>query len=169
MHVGVSGHGARGAAEMFDGGVEIALLFENAAEIVTGDAVQGIELDGILEASAGFLDVSGLIEGDAEIDVGFNPVGREKEYLAITIHSLRHHSRALFAVEGGFKDFFGSASGQLVRLGGGIGNAELESPLAADRIEGTRGTRRNDENFAAVVEDAEFLKGEGCDGVCGRR
>ena len=49
MHVGMSGHGASGAAKMFDGGVELALLFEDAAEIVAGDAVQGIELDGVLE------------------------------------------------------------------------------------------------------------------------
>lgn len=49
VDVGVSGHGAGGATEMFDGGVEIALLFEDAAEIVARDAVQGIELDGVLE------------------------------------------------------------------------------------------------------------------------
>lgn len=99
-----------------------------------------------------------MVEGDAKIDVRFDPIGREQQNLTVTINRLRQHTGALFAVERGFEDLFGSAPGQLMRLGGGIGNAEWEGPLAADGIEGTRGAGRNDEDFAAMIENAEFLK-----------
>ena len=49
MHVGVRGHGAGGAAEMFDGSVNLTLLFEDAAQVIARDAVHGIELDRRLE------------------------------------------------------------------------------------------------------------------------
>ena len=93
--------------------------------------------------------------------MGFDPVGGELKDFTVTFNRLEHHAGVFFAIERGFENFFGSASGQLVRLGGGIGNAEGKSPLAGDGIERACGAGRNDEEFAAVVENAKFLKREG--------
>ena len=99
-----------------------------------------------------------MIERDAEIDVRLDPVGGEVQYLAVTIDSLREHAGILFAIQRNFENFFGRASGELMRLGVLLGETERKRPLAADGIERAIRAGRNDEDFAAKFDEAKFLE-----------
>ena len=55
VDVGVGGQRPDGAPQMFDGLVQLSLLLEDAAKVVTRDSVQGIELNGGKKFGARFL------------------------------------------------------------------------------------------------------------------
>ena len=65
MDIRVSGHGARGAAQMFHGFVEFAEFFQRAAQVVTRDAVERINLHGGEEAIARVSELAQLVVSDA--------------------------------------------------------------------------------------------------------
>jgi len=119
-------------------------------------------LDSGLETGARLVDIAGLIERNAEINVRFDPVWREMEDFAVAIDRLREHAGTLLAIEGDLENLFGRAPGELMRprLRLRIGKTEGEGPLAADRIKRTIRAGRNDEHFAAEFDEAELLKGD---------
>src|SRR5579863_9615874 len=62
MNVGMSGQRALGALQVFDGLVYLSLFLKDAAEVVSRDSVQGIELNGGEEFRARLLDPAHLIQ-----------------------------------------------------------------------------------------------------------
>ena len=129
MDVGVGGHGAGGAAEMFDGFIEFAEFFESAAEVVARDAVERIDLDGVEKTIAGVGELAELVIGDAEVDVGFDPGGREFDDALIILDGLRQSFGAGFAIERGAEKILGSGPGHGVKLGGLRRHVERKGPL----------------------------------------
>jgi len=152
MDVGVCGHGAGGAAEMVDGLVEFAELFESAAEIVTGDAVERIDLHGCEEGVARVGKLAELVVGDAEIDVRFDPVGREIDDALIIFDGFRQGFGAGFAIESGLKEIFRSGADHGAQFRRLRGEVKRESPLAEKRIERAFGAGGNNVDFAAEFD-----------------
>ena len=110
MNVRVSGHGTRGAAQMFHGLVELAEFLESAAEVVARDAVERINLYGGEKAIARVAELAHLVVCDAQIDVRFDPVRRQIHDTLIIFDRLGQSFRVRFAVEGGLKEIFGSGA-----------------------------------------------------------
>lgn len=77
MDVCMRGQGARGAAEVINGFVELAEFLESASQVVTRDAVERINLHGGEKAIARIGELTQLVVGHAQIDVRFDPVRRE--------------------------------------------------------------------------------------------
>ena len=75
VNVGMRGQRAGGADEMLDSRVKISLFFEDAAEVVAGDAVRRIELNGGLKSGAGFFRFTHLVENHAKVDVASIQLG----------------------------------------------------------------------------------------------
>jgi hypothetical protein len=161
MDVGVGGHGAGGAAEMVNGFVELAEFFQGAAQVVTGDAVERVNLHGGEEAVARVAELAHLVVSDAEIDVRFDPIGREVHDALIIFDCLRESFGARFAIERGLKEIFGSGAEHGVQFGGLRGEVKRESPLAQKRIEGAFRAGGHDVNFATEFDEAKFLDGQG--------
>ena len=162
MDVGVGGHGAGGAAEMFDGFIEFAEFFESAAEVVARDAVERIDLHGVEKTIAGVGELAQLVIGDAEIDVRFDPGGSEFDDALIILDRLRQSFGTRFAIERGAEKVFGSGAGHGVKLGWLRRHVERESPLFEKWIEGKFGSRRDHVNFAAQIDQAELVQRNGC-------
>src|ERR1700733_5955119 len=101
MNVRVSGHGTRGAAQMFHGLVELAEFFESAAEVVARDAVERINLYGSQKAIARVGELTQLVVCDAEVDVRFDPVRRQIHDTLIIFDRLGQSLGLGFAVERG--------------------------------------------------------------------
>jgi hypothetical protein len=161
MDVGVGGHGAGGAAEMVNGFVELAEFFQGAAQVVTGDAVERVNLHGGEEAVARVAELAHLVVSDAEIDVRFDPIGREVHDALIIFDCLRESFGARFAIERGLKEIFGGGADHGVQLRGLRGEVKRESPLAQKRIEGAFRAGGHDVNFATEFDEAKFLDGQG--------
>ena len=161
MDVRVCGHGAGGAAEMVNGFVKLAEFFQSAAQVVAGDAVERIDLHGGKEAVAGVGELAHLVIGDAEIDVRFDPAGREVHDALIIFDRLRESFGARFAIECGLKEIFGSGADHGVQLRGLRSEVKRKSPLAQKRIERAFGAGGHDVNFAAEIDEAKFLDGQG--------
>jgi hypothetical protein len=164
MHIGMRGHGARGAFEMADGFVKLAEFFERATEVVARNAVERIDLHGGLKRCARIGELAELVVSHAEIDVGFDPVGREFHDAMIIFNGLRQRVGAVFAIERGLEKFLGRGPGHGVELGGFDGHVERESPLLKKRVERALGTRRDHVNFAAEFDETQFLDGARCRG-----
>ncbi len=161
MDVCVGGHRAGGAAQMVNGFVKLAEFFERAAQVVTRDAVERINLHGGEKAIARVGELPQLIVGDAEIDVRFDPVRREVHHALIIFDRLRESFGARFAIERGLKEILGSGADHGVQFRGLRSEVKRESPLAQERIEGPFGARGDDVNFAAEIDEAKFLDGHG--------
>jgi hypothetical protein len=144
-----------------NGFVELAEFFECAAQVVAGDAVERIDLHGGEEAVARVGELAHLVVGDAEIDVRFDPVGREVHYALIIFDGLGEGFGARFTIERGLKEIFGSGADHGVQFLGLRGEVKRKSPLAQKRIEGTFRAGGNDVNFAAEFDEAKFLNGHG--------
>ena len=161
MHVGVRGHGAGGAAEMLDGFIELAEFFQGAAQVVTRNAVERVDLHGAEEGVARVGEVAELVIGDAEIDVRFDPVGGEFDDTLIILDGLRQSFGAGFAIERGAEKILGRGPGQRVKFGRLRRHIERESPLFQERIKRKLGTRRHHVNFAAEVDQAKLVQRHG--------
>jgi len=161
MHVRVSGHGTRGAAQMFHGFVKLAEFFESAAEVVERDAIERINLHGGEKAIARVGELAQLIVGDAKVDVRFDPIRSQIHDTLIIFDRLGQSFGVRFAIERGLKEIFGSGAGHGVQFRGLRSEVKWESPLAQKRIEGTFGAGRNDVDFAAEFDQAEFLDRHG--------
>ena len=161
MDVGVSGHGAGGAAQMVDGFVKLAQLLERAAEVVARDAVQGVERDRGLKRSACIGKLAHLIVGHSEIDVGFDPVGRELHNALVILDCLRKHFLARLAIQSVFEKLFGRGAGHGMQFRFTSGDIKRENPLLAEGIERAFGAGRNHQNFAALLDEVKFLQREG--------
>ena len=103
MDVRMGGHGAGGAAEVVNGFFELAEFFESAAQVVTRDAVERINLHGGEKAIARVAELAQLVVGDAEIDVRFDPIRREVHHPLIILDRLRETFGTSFAIERGLK------------------------------------------------------------------
>ncbi len=161
MDVGVCGHGAGGAAEVVNGFVKLAEFFESAAQVVTRDPVERIDLHGGEEAVARVGELANLVVGDAEIDVRFDPARGEIHDALIIFDRLWESFGARFAIERGLKEIFGSGAGHGVQFRGLRSEVKWESPLAQKRIEGALGAGRNDVNFATEFDETKFLDRQG--------
>jgi hypothetical protein len=161
MNVRMGGHGAGGAAQMFHGFVEFAKFFESAAQVVTRDAVEWVNLHGGQETIARVGKLTQLIVSDAEIDVRFDPIRREIHYALIIFDRLGQGFGARFAIERGLKEILGSGADHGAQFRGLRGEVERKSPLAPKRIEGAFGTRGNHVDFAAEFDEVEFLDRDG--------
>ena len=152
MDVGVGGHGAGGAAEVVNGFFELAEFFESAAQVVTRDAVERIDLHGGEEAVARVGELAHLVVSDTEIDVRFDPVRCEVHDALIILDGLRKSFGARFAIERGLKKIFGSGTDHGVQFRGLRTEVKRKSPLAQKRIEGAFGAGGDDVNFAAEFD-----------------
>ena len=161
MHVGVRGHGAGGAAEMLDGFIELAEFFQRAAQVVTRNAVERVDLHGAEEGVARVGEVAELVIGDAEIDVRFDPVGGEFDDTLIILDGLWQSFGAGFAIERGAEKILGRGPGQRVKFGRLRRHIERESPLFQERIKRKLGARRHYVNFAAEVDQAKLVQRHG--------
>src|SRR5208282_1662488 len=135
MNVRMSGHGAGGATQMLDGLVDLALFFEDAAEVVARNSIQGIELDGGKKLGAGLFGAAHLIESDAQVDVRVNPVGREVDHQAVIVDGLGQRFGLSLAIERRLKQILGGWSRHRVQFCPERRRVEGESPLLLDRAE----------------------------------
>jgi len=161
MDVRVGGHGACGAAEMVNGFVELAELFQSAAQVVARDAVERVNLHGGEEAIARVGELAELVIRHSQIDVRFDPARRKVHDALIIFDRLRESFGARFAVERGLKKIFRSGTDHGVQFRGLRGEVKRKSPLAQERIEGAFRAGGNDVNFAAEFDQAKFLDGQG--------
>ena len=92
MDVGVRRHRSRRAPQMVDGLVDLALLFEDTAQVVARDPVQWIELHGREKLGARASGIAHLIERHAKVDVRVDPIRREIEYAAVVVDGFGHVS-----------------------------------------------------------------------------
>ena len=100
-----------------------------------------------------------LVIGDAEIDVGFDPIRSKLHHAVIIFDRFGQSFGAVLAAERGLEEIFGRGTGHGVELGGLDGHVEREGPLLKERIERPHGARRNDVNLAAEFDQAQFLHG----------
>jgi hypothetical protein len=161
MNVRVSGHGACGAAQMLHGFVELAEFFQSAAQVVTRDAVERVNLHGGEKAIARVGELAHLVVRDAEVDVRFDPIRREIHHALIIFDCFGQSFGARFAIERGLKEILGSGPDHGAQFRGLRGQVKRECPLAQKRTEGTFGAGRNDVHFAAKLDEAKFLDGHG--------
>ncbi len=161
MNVRMSGHGASGAAQMFHGFFEFAEFFQSATQVVTRNAVERINLHGGEEAIASVGELAQLVIRDAEIDVRFDPIGREVHHALIIFDRLGQGFGARFAIERGLEEILGSGADHGAQFRWLRGQIKRESPLAQKRIEGTLRAGRNDVDFAAKFDEAKFLDRHG--------
>ncbi len=162
MNVRMGGHGTRGAAQMFHGVVELAKFFQCAAEVVARDAIERVNLHRGEKAIARVGELAQLVIGDAEIDVGFDPVGRKSYHPLIIFDRFGQSFGARFAIERGLEEIFGSGADHGTQFRGLRREVKRKSPLAQKRIERTLRAGRNNVHFAAEFDEAEFLNGHGC-------
>ena len=71
--------------ELFDGRVKLTLFLEDAAEVVTRNAVRWIELDGGLKGNTRLIGLAHLVEDYAQVDMRFDPIGRELDRAAVSL------------------------------------------------------------------------------------
>lgn len=157
MDVRMGGHGAGGAAQMVNGFVELAEFFERAAQVVTRDAVERINLHGGEKAIARVAELAQLVVGDAEIDVRFDPIRREVHHALIIFDRFGQGFGARLAIERGLKEILGSGADHGVQFRGLKRQVKWKSPLAQKRIEGTFRARGDDVNFAPEIDETKFL------------
>ena len=158
VDVGVRRHGSRGATQVTDRFVDLALLFENAAEVVARDSAQWIELDGGGKFGARLIDPTHLIEGNAQINVRVDPLGCEFQSLAVAFDGLRQQIRFHFAIERFAEEFLGAWAGERMNLRGRPGEFERKRPLLFQRIERAIGAGRDHENVAPLLDKSQFLQ-----------
>lgn len=161
MHIRMGGHGARGAAKMFDGFIELAQFLESAAEVVARNSVERINLHGVEEGVAGVGELAKLVIGDAEIDVRFDPVWREVHHALVILNCLRESLVLRFAIERGAEKIFGRGPSHGVKFCWLRGPIKRERPLLQKRIERQFRAGRNDVNFAAQINEAELMHRQG--------
>lgn len=160
MDVRVGRHGAGGAAEMVNGLVELAEFFERAAQVVTRDAVERINLHGGEKAIARVAQLAELVISDAKINVRFNPIRREVHDALIIFDGFGQGFGARLAIERGLKEILRSGADHGVQFRGLKRQVKWKGPLAQKRIERTLRAGRNDVNFAAEFDEAKFLDGQ---------
>jgi len=159
MYVRVRGQRARGLNELLDGRIKVPLFFENAAEVITRNSVRWIELNGGLKRSASFVRLSHLVEDYAKVDVRFDPLWRELDRVAVTLHRLGQQFDARFACERHIKPLLGSLARHRMQFRGWLGHAEGENPLLANWVEGfSIRARRDNKHLAALVENLKLLQ-----------
>jgi hypothetical protein len=161
MHVRMCGHRACCAAQMFDSFVDLAQFFERAAKVVASDSVERIELHCGAKCSACVRDLAGLVVGDAKVDVSFDPIGRQVHHAFVNLNRLGNRFRIRLAIQRHFEELFGSSPHHGTHFRRYFRLLEGKYPLPPNRIEGHRNTRRDDEDFAAMLADAMFLQGAG--------
>jgi hypothetical protein len=93
--------------------------------------------------------------------VRFDPVRREVHHALIIFDRLGQSFGASLAIERGLEEILGSGADHGAQFRGLRSEIERKSPLAQKRIEGTFGAGRNDVNFAAEFDEAQFLDGKG--------
>lgn len=157
VNVGVSWHGACGAAKMIHGLINLAEFFQSAAQVITRDAVERVNLHGGEEAIARIGELAQLVVRDTEIDVRFDPIGREIHHALIIFDRLRQGFCARFAIERGLKEILGRGADHGAQFRRLRSEVKRKSPLAQKWIKGTFRARRHDVDLAAEFDEAEFL------------
>ena len=161
MHVGMSGHGASGEAQVIYGFVEFAEFFESATEIVAGNAVERIDLHGVEERVAGVSQLAQLVIGDSQIDVRFDPIGRELDDTLVILNGLRQRVMLRLTIQRRAKKILGCGPSHGVKLGRLSRHIEREAPLLQKRIERNFLAGRDDVDFAAQIDEAKLVQRQG--------
>lgn len=163
MHIRVAGHGLGGAPQMPDGIIHFSLFFEHAAQVVTGDAIQRIELHSGEKCGLGIIDAAQLVQRNSSIDMSVDPIGSKFEDALVLVDGLcQGLGRAIEAI-GGLKELLGRRArhGTKLQRSGALGFVEVKSPLAADRVKRARRARRDYQYVPALLQELNFLQGQG--------
>ena len=161
MDVRVPRHRAGSAAKVLDRLIQVPLLLEDAAKIVTRDPAQRIELHCRGKLLTRFLGPTELIERYAKVNARIDPFRRERKDLAVAFHRLREKVRIGLAVECVLEKLLRAWAGERVDFGDPSGCFKGERPLLPQWIERPVGARRHDKNFAALFDEMQFLQGNG--------
>lgn len=161
MHVGVSRHGASGAAQMVDRFFEFTQLLERAAKVVARNAIQRVEFDRGTKGGTRIGKLAHLVIGHAQIDVGFDPVRRKLDDALVILDCLRKHFLARLAIQRILEKLFRRRACHRMQFRRTNRDIEGEDPLLAERIERALGTGRDDQNFAALFDEVKLLQRKG--------
>jgi len=171
MDVGMCWHRSRRAAQMFDGFVDFTYFFERAAKVVASDSVERIEFNCNAKCVTGVRDLTGLVVSDAQVDVSFDPIGRQVDYALVGLNRLGNCFRVSLIVQRYFEELFGGSAHHRAKFRRHYGWLKRKCPLPPNRIKRHWRTRRDDEDFTAVLLDAVFLQrtGLGSELLLGKR
>jgi len=161
MDVGMCRHRSRCAAQMFHGFVHFACFFEGAAKIVAGDSVQRIEFHCGAKCITGVRDLPGLVVSDAQVDVRFDPIGRQVDDALVDLNRFGNCVGARFVFQRHFEKLFGGSTRHGAQFRRHFRWFKRKRPLPPDRIERHRRTRRYDQHFTAVLLNAMLLERTG--------
>ena len=110
MHVGMCRHRSRCAAQVFDGFIDFTYFFQRAAKVVASDSVERIEFNSNAKCVTGVRDLAGLVVSDAQVDVSFDPIGRQVDYALVGLNRLGDCFRARLVIQRYFEELFGGST-----------------------------------------------------------
>lgn len=154
-------HYARRPAKMSHRFIEFALFFQYATEVVTGDSVLRIDLNGRHELGIRFVNSAELVKSNAQIDMRFDPIGCDFNHPAIVLDRGRQTVFARFALDRSLKKLFWRPARHRMQPRGKGNGVKGEDPLLFEGAERAIGPRGNYKYIAALLKEAQFLQRQG--------